>query len=363
MNDLVARFEKRFRGGATIAADLAHPADGFSVLVLFGPSGSGKTTILRALAGLEKPETGSIRFGHETWFDAAKRVHLPPQRRGIGYLFQQYALFPHLTVAQNVAYGIRLPKGVRTRVDPTWVSKLLERFDLGGLEDRFPSQLSGGQQQRVALARTLACEPRLLLLDEPLSSLDQTLREQVRGELRGWLAEFALPAILVTHDRIDAMALGDHVAILSEGRVVQHGPLQQVFSNPLNENVARIVGVETIVEGQVVERDGELVCLQVEGARIWGLATSPVATRGVACIRGEDVAFSRQAQGESTVRNRLPGRIVALSPEGPLVRVTIDCGFRLTSLVTKPASTELGLRVGDTGLAFIKATAIHVIAH
>ncbi len=359
MSKLAACFEKRFRGGARIAAQFEHPIDGFSVLVLFGPSGSGKTTVLRCLAGLESPNEGIIRVGHETWFDAATRTNLPPQRRGVGYLFQQYALFPHLTVRRNISFGIR---AARHEADAR-AGELLERLDLVGLEDRLPGQLSGGQQQRVALARTLACRPRLLLLDEPLSSLDQTLREQVRSQLRDWLREFSVPTILVTHDRVDAMALGDHVTILSAGEVVQKGPIQEVFSNPVNETVARIVGVETIVEGQIVERSGELVCLDVQGVKLWVMDSKPLDGRALACIRGEDVAFSREVAGESTVRNRLKGTITAVTPEGPLVRVTIDCGFRLTALVTKPASDELGLQVGDEGTALIKATAIHVVSH
>ncbi len=359
MTKLAACFEKRFRGGATIAAQLEHSIDGFSVLVLFGPSGSGKTTILRCLAGLETPSEGTIRFGHETWFDATSRTNLPPQQRGVGYLFQQYALFPHLTVHGNIAFGIRAER----RRTNARVAELLERLDLIGLENRLPGQLSGGQQQRVALARTLACRPRLLLLDEPLSSLDQVLQEEVRSQLRGWLCEFSVPTVLVTHDRVDALALGDQVTILSGGAVVQQGPIQQVFSSPANETVARIVGIETIVEGPVIERSGELVCLDVQGVKLWAMASKPTGDRALACIRGEDVAFTREVPGESTVRNRLKGTIVAISPEGPLVRLAIDCGFRLTALVTKPASAELGLQVGDEGVALVKATAIHVTPH
>jgi len=359
MSQLVARFEKRFRAGATIAADLAHPLDSFSVLVLFGPSGSGKTTVLRTIAGLETPEQGTIRFGGKSWFDAATRTNLPPQARGVGYLFQQYALFPHLTVQENIAFGMngdRAAAAVRAR-------ELAAKFDLEGLEHRLPAQISGGQQQRVALARTLACCPRLLLLDEPLSALDQTLREGVRTRLRGWLADAAVPTVLVTHDRLDALALGDRVAILDDGRVVQQGPVEEVFSNPSSETVARIVGVETIVRGRIVERDGDVMCVDVRGVRLWAVNKSDVDAQVMVCIRGEDVAFSREPAGESTIRNRLPGRITAITPEGPLVRVVIDCGFPITALVTRPASAELGLKTGDTGTAMIKATAIHVAVH
>jgi len=359
MNQLVARFEKRFRGGATVAAELQQPIDQFSVLVLFGPSGSGKSTILRCLAGLERPDDGTIQFGGQRWFDSRSRENLPPQQRGVGYLFQQYALFPHLTVRQNVAFGMRADADATGQR----VEELLEKFGLAGLEQRLPSQLSGGQQQRVALARTLACRPRLLLLDEPLSSLDQTLREEVRSQLRSWLSAFSIPTILVTHDRIDAMALGDQIAVLSNGRILQQGALQDVFSNPINETTARIVGVETILEGQILERAEELVRLDVHGVMLWATGRHAAGPRALACIRGEDVVFSRSDDGASSVRNRLHGRIVSLTPEGPLVRVSIDCGFPLTALITKPACADLNLKIGDAGFALVKATAIHVLSH
>ena len=359
MNRLAARFEKRFRGGARVAAQFEQPIDAFSVLVLFGPSGSGKTTILRCLAGLERPEEGEIRCGHQTWFDSTARIHWRPQQRGVGYLFQQYALFPHLTVRENIAFGMH----TNDREAGERVDELIERFDLVGLDRRLPRQISGGQQQRVALARTLACRPRLLLLDEPLSSLDQTLREAVRGQLRGWLSTFAVPTILVTHDRTDAMALGDQIVVLAEGRVLQRGAIDQVFSNPADETVARIVGVETIVAAQIVEQVEEMVCLSIQGVKLWAAAQPVTGARVLVCIRGEDVIISRELDGASSVRNRLKGRIVSVTPEGPLVRVVIDCGFRLTALVTKPASAELALKVDDQVTALIKATAIHVMSH
>jgi molybdate transport system ATP-binding protein len=208
---LVARFEKRFAGGPTIAAELAAPADRFSITVLFGPSGCGKTTILRCLAGLERPDSGTIAMASDVWFDAAKRISLTPQQRDVGFLFQEYALFPHLTVAGNVGYALRkLAAAQRTRL----VDEMLARFDLTGLGQRYPRQISGGQQQRVALARALVRRPQLLLLDEPLSALDGPLREQMRQEMRQWLAAFAIPVVLVTHERLEATSLADQIVEL-----------------------------------------------------------------------------------------------------------------------------------------------------
>jgi molybdate transport system ATP-binding protein len=175
--ELVAQFEKHYPRGPVIRAELRQAADRFSVSVLFGPSGCGKTTILRCLAGLERPESGTIRLGDESWLDAHRSICRSPQQRNIGYLFQDYALFPHLTAAGNIGYGLNgAPKPERRRR----IREMLDRFGLNGLEQRWPHEVSGGQQQRIALARVLIRRPRLLLLDEPLSALDATLREELR---------------------------------------------------------------------------------------------------------------------------------------------------------------------------------------
>lgn len=240
---LTANFTKRFPGGAVIRGELRQPARGHSVTVLFGPSGCGKTTVLRCLAGLEQPEEGTIQFGNETWFNAGRNVSLAPQQRGVGFVFQDYALFPHLTVAGNIGYG--LPANEREQR----VGEMLDRFGLAAVVQQRPRQLSGGQQQRVALARALVCRPRLLLLDEPLSALDAALREELRGELRRLLAACDIPVFLVTHDRTEALALGDELIVMSGGAVRQSGPMLEVFNRPADAEVAKIVGVETLQPG------------------------------------------------------------------------------------------------------------------
>jgi molybdate transport system ATP-binding protein len=226
-DQLVARFEKRFASGVAISADLAAPAHQFTITVLFGPSGCGKTTILRCLAGLERPNSGRIQLAEQTWFDAEQGICLSPQQRDIGFLFQEYALFPHLTVSDNVGYSLT---GMAASVRHQRVAEMLERFDLAGLGTRYPRQISGGQQQRVALARALARKPKLLLLDEPLSALDSDLRDQLRMELRNRLADFAIPVMLVTHDRQEAVSLADSVIVLSEGRISCSGAPSTAFA-------------------------------------------------------------------------------------------------------------------------------------
>ena len=350
---LVAAFEKRFARGATITAELRMPS-GFSITTLFGPSGCGKTTVLRCLAGLERPNAGTIRAAGRVWFDSSRRICLTPQQRDIGFLFQDYALFPHLSVADNIAFGLR---DCSRHEREQRVSEMLKLFELTGLEQRRSNQISGGQQQRVALARVLVRRPKLLLLDEPLSALDATLRDQLRLELRRQLARFQIPVIVVTHDRIEAIALSDQLVVMESGRIRQSGPVEQVITRPCDTTVARIVGVETVLVGTVVRIDEGLATVQIGPTTLIAVAPTTPARIVQVCIRGEDVAIQKGPPGESSVRNQLPATIQSLVPEGPLVRIGLDCGFELTALVTRPACAELRLQVGDRVTASLKAPA------
>jgi molybdate transport system ATP-binding protein len=359
---LTLRFRKTFPKGAMIDADLQVRLDPPIVTVLFGPSGAGKTTILRALAGLERSAYCAIQFGRETWVDDKNGVFVPPQRRRIGFLFQDYALFSHLTVAGNIRYGLRsLPASEQQ----FRISELLERFQLQDLAARYPDQLSGGQKQRVALARTLAPKPRLLLLDEPLSALDGPTREAVRGELRSLLSSLSIPVLLVTHDRVEALALGDQVAIVNEGRIVQHASIEEVFRRPLTPAIAKIVGVETVERARVLQADEELITVAVGAARLIAAASDfPRSIKeAFVCIRGEDVLLLKSVERVSaSARNRLPGVVKSLTPEGPMWRIELDCGFTLTALLTRQACEELALQENDRVLAMIKATNVHLIS-
>ena len=225
--ELSAQFEMRYPSGATVHGELSLPIDQFSITVLFGPSGCGKTTVLRCLAGLQRPQRGVIRLGLEKWFDADANICRSPQERDIGFLFQDYALFPHLNVTQNIGYGLNNLTDTQRRQR---IDEMLIVLNLRGLESRYPHQISGGQQQRVALARVLARRPRLLLLDEPLSAIDNMLREQLRLELRRVLTEFAIPVVLVTHDPAEVQQLAHRVVVLSDGRVIRAGTFDEVAS-------------------------------------------------------------------------------------------------------------------------------------
>jgi len=327
--------------------------------VLFGPSGSGKTTILRCLAGLDRPDQGYIRYEDEDWFDAARGIFSSPQRRRIGYLSQEYALMPHLTVARNIAYGLR---DLQASERMQRVQRMLVLFGLADLENRWPRQLSGGQQQRVALARALVRQPRLLLLDEPLSALDAPTREHLRRELRRVLAELCVPTLLVTHERIEALALGDTVTVLNDGRVCQSGPVEEVFAHPANVAVARITGVDTLEPARILTVDDGLATVAVGRTQLVALAHGASVGDGYISIRAEDVILEKGIGAPSSARNRLAGEIRAVIREGPLVRITLDCGFPLTALITNQACHALNLREGDQVTALVKAPAIQFIA-
>jgi len=337
----------QYREGPVVECAWTDELDEPAVTVLLGPSGSGKTTLLRSLAGLERPQRGHIRINGHVWFDADSGVCLPPERRDVGFLSQDYALFPHLTVAANICFGAGHSSRAQTSQR---LAELVDAFQLGGLDSRLPGQLSGGQQQRVALARAVFRRPRLLLLDEPLSALDVATREDLRAELRSLLRALRIATYLVTHDRVDALTLGDQTILLDEGRIVQRGTTRQVFSDPATPTAARLVGVDTVLIGQIAAvRDGL--------AKGHGGVGAEVAL----CIRAEDVMVARTAGAEMSAMNRWQGAVRYDTIEGPFVRIVLDCGFRLSALVTRDTWQRLALRAGDDILAIVKATSIRVL--
>jgi molybdate transport system ATP-binding protein len=239
----------------------------------------------------------------------------------------------------------------------------LRWLGLDGLEHRLPRELSGGQQQRVALARAVVRRPKLLLLDEPLAALDTPTRLRLRGELRQLLRQLNIPTVLVTHDRFEALALGDNVVVLHDGRNVQQGAAPEVFSRPVNLAVAEITAVETIHAGKILEVNNGLATVAVGDARLIALAGElPADARDVyVCIRAEDVILMRADSVPSSPRNRLAANVRAVVREGPLMRVSLDCGFSLTALLTRPACEELTLHENAKLVALVKAPQVHLI--
>lgn len=283
-----------------LAVSLALERETFA---LVGPSGSGKTTVLRAIAGLRRPDRGRIAASGRAWLDTAAGVDLPPERRSVGLVFQEYALFPHLSVRANVAFG------GRERVD-----ELLARFGIGHLADARPGVISGGERQRVALARALARDPAVLLLDEPLSALDAHTRAVVRAELGEVLAEVALPALLVTHDFRDAAALAHRVGVIVDGRLRQVGTPAELVARPADSFVASFTGGNLLpgtAEGSRVVLDAGPVVRAAETAR---------GRVGVAVYPWE-VAVAATAPGDGA--NAIPGRVGGVAPEGGRERVRI----------------------------------------
>jgi len=282
---------------------LAVPAG--EVVALLGPSGSGKTTLLRAVAGLETPHRGSIAIGDRVFFDAARGIDLPAEDRGLGLVFQSYALWPHRTVFDNVAYGLKL-RGVSTEEIKTRVEKTLSQIGLGHLAARYPHQLSGGQQQRVAIARALVYEPPVILLDEPLSNLDAKLREEARAWLRTLIVTLGLSAIHVTHDQVEAMAIADRIVLLDAGLIAQEGPPTALYNEPSKLFSAEFMGSNNRLEGKLVENSDGRTTIEVMGERLTGLSRTNAAAgeKATGVIRIERVHCAASA-GPNRVKMQL----------------------------------------------------------
>jgi len=350
--NLTVDVQRQFREGPLIAAALELELGRFSITVLFGPSGCGKTTLLRMLSGLEQPNAGVILLDGAPWFQGRHCVQA--QERRVGFVFQEGALFPHLSVAANVGFGLE-----RGRARTERVATLIRRVGLAGLEHRRPGELSGGQRQRVALARALAPRPRLLLLDEPFASLDRPAAEQLRHELRAILKAEGIPAVLVTHDRDDALSLGDRMLRMDAGRILQDGRPEEVLTG-IAPNLEE-TGSESVALARVVGRKEGLLCLEVGSTLLFAPDPGGKFRQARICIRSEGVALERLDTGPVSTRNHLSGRIVDLEIRGALARVRLDCGFPLEALVTTWACQDLGLKVGEAITALVKATAIRVV--
>ncbi|MEA2440258.1 MAG: molybdate transport system ATP-binding protein [Thermoleophilaceae bacterium] len=323
-------------------------------LALAGPSGAGKTSVLRAVAGLLRPRRGRVVCDDEVWLDTASRVDVPPERRGCGYLFQEYALFPHLSAWRNVAYG--LPRERRRER----AHELLERFGLGGRADATPRDLSGGERQRVALARALAREPRALLLDEPLSALDSRTRGRASRELAAALRAAGVPALLVTHDFGEAALLGDRVAVIDEGRVVQEGSARELAAAPTSPFVADLTGAVVLTGDASPGSDG-LTLVRLDGG---GEVTSTDSGAGQVAVSVHpwEIALAEAgAPVSGSAQNRIDGTVVSIAHVGNRVRVGVEAGQPLVAEVTEPAVRDLELRPGVRVTASWKAAATRLL--
>jgi ABC-type Fe3+/spermidine/putrescine transport system ATPase subunit len=319
------------------------------VLVVLGPSGAGKTTLLESISGLRRQLSGQIHLA------GADLSGLPPESRGIGLVFQDAALFPHLSVRENVRFGLR----ARHRAaDPAAIGELLDRLRIGHLADRSPGSLSGGERQRVALARALAIRPGLLLFDEPLSALDGPTREEMRTLLREVPADLDIPAIHVTHDREEALSIGDDLAIIAGGRLVQAGPAERVISAPAGPDAARLLGWSYLGPGTVAADGGAAPGTVRAGQFLFRGAAGPEITGAVQVFyRPEDIMLGAAAEAEpgsvaTTIREIVPTR--------PLARITLACDPPLTALALHRDLALLQARPGAPVTAALPADSIRV---
>ena len=345
---------------ASFTLEAAFTVPSGAVTVLVGESGSGKTTLLRLVAGLLAPEEGHISLAGTVLSQPDAGRFIPPEARPVGYVAQDYALFPHLSARENVAFGLRARRlagaVVRERTDSA-----LERFGLASLATRRPHQLSGGEQQRVALARALVLDPRVLLLDEPLSALDLVTRRAVRGELRRSLEGLTCATLFVTHQPGEALMFGERIAVLEQGRVTQYGSRGDFVRHPRSQYAAEFLGVN-LLEGAAIARSAGVARMQVEGSEI--VIPDPGSEGPVrVLIHPHDIVVSIEKPAGSS-QNVLRGAIEEIVPEPPAgdrVRVLLSSRPALAAQVTPQAVAALGLRRGLEVFASFKATGVEVL--
>jgi len=317
MRITVENATKRFGSLEAVSGATLKVLDG-ELFTLLGPSGCGKTTLLRLIAGFYHPDGGDIRF------DDRSVTGIPPYERHIGMVFQNYALWPHMRVFQNVAYGLKLRKLPQAEITQR-VQAGLHKVNLVGLEDRYPGQLSGGQQQRVALARALVLNPDILLLDEPLSNLDAKIRVQVRAEIRKLQKELGITTIYVTHDQEEALSLSDRIAVFNQGKVLQVGRPKELYERPTSRFVADFIGTNNMIEGTVRAVEGPQQRLRVETALgdLFALLDGrlSVGDRCILCIRPENVSLSTVAEANGNI---LKGRVTFSSYLGNTLRYDVE---------------------------------------
>ncbi len=314
--------------------------------IILGPTGTGKTVILELIAGMYRPDKGEIRFHN-------KRIDLlDPEQREIAFVYQDYALFPHLNVQENIMFGLRFRKLGRGQAKERF-DEIVSNLKIDYLLGAYPGTLSGGEQQRTAIARALITYPKILLLDEPLSALDPSTKQLFQGELRRMHNLMGMTTVHVTHDFSEAMALADRIAVMQAGQIVQTGPPIEVFRQPKSVAVASFLGATNIFAGIADQGNIRLA----DGKSISALTNKQGYVN--ISIRPEDIIISRTLL-HSSARNNLECKITDMICQGPLFKLTLDCGIELQSLVTFQAAAELDIKIGDSVWAAFKSTAVNV---
>ncbi|MGH6977218.1 MAG: ABC transporter ATP-binding protein [Stellaceae bacterium] len=328
------------------------------VMVVLGPNGAGKSVLLETIAGFHRPARGRIAIG------GRDVTTLQPEQRRVGFVVQNFGLFPHLSVAQNVALGAHSHRRRETRAERVDVATLLERFGIAHLGNASPIVLSPGEKQRAALARAEASDPDLFLLDEPFAALDAPARSQLRLELARFLHARRLPALFVTHDYVDVAALGDRLALMRAGRIIQCGAVDDVFRRPVSRAAADILGFENQLAGRVEGGRGQLMRVTVAGGMLRATAADATPATGevYGAIRAENVRLVQPGiVSKDAADNRLAGTVVTLEPLGALTKIVLDCGFPLVACLMSRDVSDLGLAPGAAVAATIAAADVQVV--
>lgn len=335
------------------------------VTILFGPSGAGKTTLLRCIAGIVSPDSGSIVINESILFDSERQINMPIRGRGVGYVFQNQALFPHLTALANVEFGMN---GGSRRQRRQRAASLMKALRIEHTADRRPAQISGGEGQRVALARALAVHPRLLLLDEPLSAIDDATKVGIISDLKELNRQLRLPVLYVTHSRDEAITLGQRILVMEHGRIIAAGEPLEVFGAPASKSVARLTGVENIFEGVIKGQNPDagtasVIVTDDRGSCEIGVPSSdrrPGETVTVA-VRSGDILLATSELRNTSARNILLGKISGIERGGDRVLVTVASGVKWKVSVTREAAIELGLAEEQRVWIAFKSYSCHIL--
>ncbi len=325
------------------------------IFAIIGPSGAGKSTLLRIINLLEGETQGSVLLDGVDI--KSGKTHMI--RRRMGMVFQKPAAF-NTTVYENVALGLRF-RGFPESTIKKKVADGLTLVGLAGFEERRAKTLSGGEMQRVALARVMVTDPDLLLLDEPTANLDPVSVERIEDLIIRINREYSTTIIMSTHDMFQGQRLAHRIGVMMNGRFAQVGTTREIFITPFDRNVARFIGIENIIDGNILSADGGIALIDAGGIVIEAVTPNPAGTPVSLCIRPQDIAVSCSTEHAGSVRNVLSGHVVAVSPLGPLNRLTLDCGIRMSALITWKATEELGLEEGSPISASFKASAVHVV--
>ena len=334
--------------------------------ILFGPSGAGKTTLLDCVAGLATPDAGRISIGERILFDANTSVQVPVARRGVGYVLQDLALFPHLTVEQNTEYGLaHLPRSARKQR----ATAMLQEFRIDHLRQQLPAKISGGERQRVALARALVTDPCILLLDEPLAALDASTKARIIDDLRRWNQVHRIPILYVTHSREEVMALGERVLVMDQGRIIAQGTPHEVLRAPLQETVAQLAGFENIFDAiveSVHEDRGTMTCRLPGETGSSVLLETPLiraeaGSRLRVGIRAGDILLAIAKPVGLSARNVIAGRLVSLERRDMIISARVDCGVEMEVYLTLAARDALQLEADREVWLVIKTHSCHLM--